>query len=95
MTRVQEELNLIKAEETKDLVSKLCGKLLSMVLWLMGLFENCTVNVERRKCSITLVILSMKKGNRQLHLQKALHYLPKASTTVFRYMYRSLCFDKK
>lgn len=64
MTRVQEELNLIKAEETKELISKLCGKLFSMVLWLMGSFENCTDKVERRKFSVTLVILSMKNRNR-------------------------------
>lgn len=89
MTRVQEELNLIKAEETKDLVSKLCGKLFLMVLWLMGSFENCTVKVERRKFFITQMILSMKKK------KSALHYLLKASTPIFRYMYPSLCFDKK
>lgn len=61
MTRVQKELNLIEAEETKDLVTQMCGKLFSMVLWLMGSFENCTVKVERWKSSITLVIPSMKK----------------------------------
>lgn len=41
MNRVQKELNLIDAEETKDLVSKLCGKLL--VGWVpLVAFVRCT-----------------------------------------------------
>lgn len=65
MTRVQKELHLIEAEETKDLVTKFCGKLFSVILWLMWSFENCTVKVDGRKFSITLVIPSMKIINRQ------------------------------